>query len=106
MLMNAIYFFSLPYHMYHIVEFEDGTVEVVHSNWIEETVDEEKQTVKVAFPPKNTYHSIRKYLRQQISPFSTWLSYEVVILNSKGKRQCNGLIKYFLNENSKSWSDL
>lgn len=70
--------------MYHIAEFENGTVEVIHSNWIEETVDKEKGKVILAFPPRSAYPSIRKYLRHQWSPSSTWSSYEAVILKSKG----------------------
>ena len=61
--------------MYHIVEFDDENVEIIHSNWIEKIDDDNRQMADVAFPPKNLYGSIRKYLRHKVFPSSTWTSY-------------------------------
>lgn len=70
--------------MYHIVEFENNNVEVVHSSWIEDS-DKDGRKVVVAFPPKSMYASIRKFLRSKVAPSSTWSSFTVSVLYSKGK---------------------
>lgn len=70
--------------MYHIVEFDDENVEIIHSNWIEKIDDDNRQMADVAFPPKNLYGSIRKYLRHKVFPSSTWTSYRIKILSSMG----------------------
>lgn len=69
--------------MYHIIKFLDGSVEVVFDEWID--VRHDGNIVEVAFPPKNNYQSLRKYLRDGTPSHSTWATFEGQILYSNGR---------------------
>jgi hypothetical protein len=76
--------------MYHLVQFSESVVEIIHENWIESRkihCDGEKETnlIKVAFPPKQNYNNIRKYLRDKVPSHSTWSTYDAEIIFSNGE---------------------
>jgi len=69
--------------MYHLVQFEDGAVEIISDNWVETKIND--AVMKVAFPPKRQYHMLRKNLRGNSPPHSTWSTHTVTLLLSNGK---------------------
>lgn len=68
--------------MYHIAKFSDDSFEIVLEKWID---GQENGFVNVAFPPRNEYSSIRKFLRDKVPSRSTWPTFAVEILFSHGK---------------------
>ena len=76
--------------MYHLVQFEDGAVEIISDTWVEIKIND--AIMKVAFPPKRQYNTLRKILRDNSAPHSTWTTHTVTLLLSKGKTIINEII--------------
>jgi hypothetical protein len=77
--------------MYHLVEFNDKSVEVINELWIEErlpvtTTDADEYNLVISFPPKSEYQRIRLLLKEMKPPSSTWQSFHVKLLYSNCKQ--------------------
>ena len=68
---------------YYLVKFDANNLEIIHDNWVEDRTGEK---LTIWFPQMRQYSMLRKYLRNNSPSHSTWPTYEVTLLLSRGKK--------------------